>query len=383
MVHNVDPQLSQWDVGRSVKVSDTKATHIHFANQGDSKAVIIDIINGEAKIPDYLLQTGKAIIAYLVLDGVTLESKSFPVRKRERPENYVYEDDQRNYIYELITNAERVIEEASTAVDEASTAADNANQIAQELRTAKENGEFNGPKGDPGSVKYVVVNELPQEDTENAIYLVPVTDGAESNLFDEYIYVDGAWEKIGSSTVAVDLTDYVKKTDYPDSTIKAGVVKVNPTDFGIGAYPTTGILYVTPADKAQIDAKTHVRRPITPHLLDYAVKKGLTDNKEEWTDDEKASARALVGAVGSTDYGSNEKPGLVQGYTPYGIYANPNTGIISIVGASYEEIDAKSNGYRPITPKNLDYAVKSALTTNTITLTDEEKAAVRAWLGID
>lgn len=127
MIHNIDPQLTQWDVGRSVTVSGTNATHIHFANQGDSKAVIMEIVNESAKIPDYLLQTGKSVIAYAVLDGVTLESKSFPVRKRERPENYVYEDDQRNYIYELIASAEDAVESANQATASANTAAGSAN----------------------------------------------------------------------------------------------------------------------------------------------------------------------------------------------------------------------------------------------------------------
>ena len=131
MIHNVDPQLTQWDVGRSVKVSDTMATHVHFANQGDSKAVIIEIVGGSAKIPDYLLQTGKTVVAYAVLDGVTLESKSFPVRKRERPENYVYEDDQRNYIYELITSAEDAVVNANLATQNANEAAEKANQAAK------------------------------------------------------------------------------------------------------------------------------------------------------------------------------------------------------------------------------------------------------------
>ena len=127
MIHNIDPQLTQWDVGRSVTVSGTNATHIHFANQGDSKAVIIEITDGSAKIPDYLLHTGKPVIAYAVLDGVTLESKSFPVRKRERPENYVYEDDQRNYIYELIASAEDAVANANQATASANTAAGSAN----------------------------------------------------------------------------------------------------------------------------------------------------------------------------------------------------------------------------------------------------------------
>lgn len=131
MIQIAGSQLSQWDVGRSVSVSDSKATHVHFANQGDSKAPIIKIENGGAKIPDYLLQTGKALLAYAVLDGVTLECKSFAVRKRERPENYVYEDDRRNYIYELITNAEAAVANANLAIQNANEAANKANQAAK------------------------------------------------------------------------------------------------------------------------------------------------------------------------------------------------------------------------------------------------------------
>ena len=90
----------------------------------------------------------------------------------------------------------------------------------------------------------------------------------------------------------------------------------------------------------------------------------------------------MVGAVGATDYGSNAKPGLVQGYTPYGIFVNSSNGIMSIVGADSNAIDAKKDGYRAITPLYLDYAVKVGITTNTKTLTDEEKAAAQTWLGI-
>ena len=130
MIHIVGPQFTQWDTGRSVSITDSDATHIHFANQGDSKAVIIEITDGLAKVPDYLFQTGKTLLVYAVLDGVTLESKSFSVRKRERPENYVYEEDQRNYIYELITSAETAIKGANTAAENANQATANAGKAA-------------------------------------------------------------------------------------------------------------------------------------------------------------------------------------------------------------------------------------------------------------
>ena len=121
MIQNVGPQFSQWDTGRSVSISDSNATHVHFANQGDSKAVIIEITDGAAKIPDYLFQTGKSLLAYAVLDGVTLECKSFPVRKRARPETYIYEE---------------------TEVKTWESA------VALALTMARESGEFKGEKGD-------------------------------------------------------------------------------------------------------------------------------------------------------------------------------------------------------------------------------------------
>ena len=136
MIQIVGPQLSQWDIGRTVRISNSNANTIHFANQGDSKAPIISVINGEAQIPDYLLQTGKTLLAYAVLDGVTQESKSFTVRKREKPEDYVYEDDQRNYIYELISNAENATKNAHQAAQTASDAAQTAANAATVADTA-------------------------------------------------------------------------------------------------------------------------------------------------------------------------------------------------------------------------------------------------------
>lgn len=123
--------LTQWDTGRSVEIKNVVADHVHFANKGDSKAVIMDIVDSKAKIPDYLLQTGKQLCVYVVENGVTIESKFFFVTKRERPEEYVYDGDQRNYIYELITNAQTATEAANQSAQNANEAADKANQAAK------------------------------------------------------------------------------------------------------------------------------------------------------------------------------------------------------------------------------------------------------------
>lgn len=132
-------ELNQWDTGRGVVVTGIEAEHVHLANQGDSKAVIIGLVdNDDAPIPNFLLQTGKPLCVYAVKDGVTLESKMFSVKKRPRPENYVYEDDQRNYIYELITDANNAIESARNAADGANQAAKEAEDAAKEAEAAAE-----------------------------------------------------------------------------------------------------------------------------------------------------------------------------------------------------------------------------------------------------
>lgn len=136
MIEIIGGQLTQWDVSREVKVTDSTATHVHLANRGDSKAVVQRLEDGKVLIPDYLLQTGKTLCAYAVLNGVTIEVKHFPVQNREKPEGYVYEEDTRNYIYKLIADAESAV-----------VAAQNA---AEEVMAAKESGEFIGETGPQG-----------------------------------------------------------------------------------------------------------------------------------------------------------------------------------------------------------------------------------------
>lgn len=131
MIEIIGSELNQWDDKRVVKVTNSVATHVHFANQGDSVAVVMELADSQALIPNYLLCTGKQLCVYAVKDGVTIERKTFFVRKRERPEEYVYDGDQRNYIYELITDAQTATESANQSAKNASEAAEKANQAAK------------------------------------------------------------------------------------------------------------------------------------------------------------------------------------------------------------------------------------------------------------
>lgn len=84
--------------------------------------------------------------------------------------------------------------------------------------------------------------------------------------------------------------------------------------------------------------------------------------------------------VKNTDYASADKGGIMKINGVYGI-SHYHNGYFGITEPSNEDIENKTT-YRPITVKTLDYAIKVGLTTNTIELTEEEKAKVHSWLGI-
>lgn len=90
----------------------------------------------------------------------------------------------------------------------------------------------------------------------------------------------------------------------------------------------------------------------------------------------------LTEYVKNTDYASRTNYGLVKGGgSTYGVAIN--NGIPEIIPAIETIIDAKTNKQHPITPYYLDYAVAKSITTNTIELADEQKAAAQTWLGIE
>ena len=64
------------------------------------------------------------------------------------------------------------------------------------------------------SLSMKVVNSLPVENIKtNTIYLLDKNKNSETNIYDEYIYVNNKWEVIG--TTEINLSDYVKKDELP------------------------------------------------------------------------------------------------------------------------------------------------------------------------
>lgn len=71
--------------------------------------------------------------------------------------------------------------------------------------------EINNAIGAIATVHFEAVEELPVTDIQtNVIYLVPNEIQSQQNIYDEYLYIDEAWELIGSTQI--DLSNYIQKS---------------------------------------------------------------------------------------------------------------------------------------------------------------------------
>ena len=70
-----------------------------------------------------------------------------------------------------------------------------------------------GKKGDPGAINLLIVNELPLVGSEDTLYFVPKTDTEESDMYDEYVWINNDWELVGTKQITVDLSDYYTKQE--------------------------------------------------------------------------------------------------------------------------------------------------------------------------
>lgn len=88
--------------------------------------------------------------------------------------------------------------------------------------------EVNALIGQIATISFEVVNVLPQTGEANKIYLVPATEGQQQNGYDEYIYVNESWEKIGSTNI--DLSQYATK-EYVNQQISTAVTGLATEEF--------------------------------------------------------------------------------------------------------------------------------------------------------
>lgn len=86
-------ELWQWDTGRKLSV-DADCSQVHFSNKVFGRSIDVDVVDGVAIIPDILLQTDKALMAWAFVgtpeNGYTKISRLFNVNKRNKPADYMF-----------------------------------------------------------------------------------------------------------------------------------------------------------------------------------------------------------------------------------------------------------------------------------------------------
>lgn len=91
---SIDRELFQWEKERNVIVDSSKQiTYVQFYNDKTKEGPEVAVVNGVAKIPNYLLKESLPITALGYVKTLTETKivcrKTFRVLKRARPQSYV------------------------------------------------------------------------------------------------------------------------------------------------------------------------------------------------------------------------------------------------------------------------------------------------------
>ena len=187
---------------------------------------------------------------------------------------------------------------------------------------------------------FVVVTVLPPQPAsgnEKKIHIVPATSTGTQNLYDEYVWVNNAWELLGQFQPVIDLTPYLTKTEAADT--------YQPK----GSYQTT----LVAGNLINIDG-AEISVDLDPSL--YQTKSDSSLN---------TTAKTITGAINElNDIGTTiiNVPELTQDYT---IQANPSNKeqvYIITVGATQHNILYSGdivwqNDVAPVTLANHKYVV--------------------------
>ena len=256
--------------------------------------ILLDKVDNTYVLPiKSSLLTGSDILMQLVIDEPQVGDE-YPVWKSEAFLLKVgYSINSTNEIPEDYPSWIEILDGLRTEVEDATEKALNVNIESEQLTngvkvtTTNQNGEQTitivpqGPQGEPGvpgAVKFIIVQTLPTENIdESAIYLVPSEEPTTQDMYLEYMYINNQWELLGQKQIVVDLTDYVKFTDYATSN-KGGVIKVAPASFTdtnsngiIIANKETYASYQTASDRVFISKGT---------LENVITGKGLVSNTD-------------------------------------------------------------------------------------------------------
>lgn len=127
-------------------------------------------------------------------EGRGLSDENFTIEEKLKLEGLENYDD---------TEVRADVDDNKSAIETLNGDADVEGSVDNKIATAL---------ADVTSIKIEVVKELPEEGENGVIYFLPGSNTLEeSNIYDEYVWMGGDYEKLGSATSTISLVDYYKK----------------------------------------------------------------------------------------------------------------------------------------------------------------------------
>lgn len=423
--------LWQYDYGQILRIQDLglpTAVEIHFSltekggssitRVGTTKDGVTDVV-----IPDSLLENDDAsqdywIYAYIYLTDETSGSTEYKiamkVKSRPRPEAIDRPEDQELFreaiaaVNEAADRAENAVNNLNAGVSEKVTRPDTA-EVGQAL-VVKEIDEH----GKPTTFEAQDMVEVPEwaQKTEKPTYTAKEV-GALPDDTKIPTKVSELENDSGYLTKHQDISGKLDATKLPEAidTALAEAKESGVFDGADGAPGEKG----EKGDKGEPGETTYIENPYDDTELksEIATKITAPENPEvgkvfriktvnedgtfigEWADGGVANLDVRIGGesivkdgVAEIPFGIRNTAGVVRidvYATQGGIYtADPKTGLIRLNSAPQNIIDERNNRYCPITPNNLDYAVKAAMCDGKGSAwSEDEQAAARERMGID
>lgn len=202
----------QWDLDRQVTVDDSSIIEVHFCNRTDECSLVVDVVDGKANVPNIILQNSFDIRVFGYDGKATLHEKTFKVKARTQPADYVYTETTVKRIDEVLAKAEEAAELASTTANEL------YEYVEGHKLTLVDDGEGNVTlqavatgDDDPADLSNYYTKAQTEALIDEAIEGIEIPE-VDLTGYATKQYVDDKIDAIPE----VDLSEYAKTTDIPD-----------------------------------------------------------------------------------------------------------------------------------------------------------------------
>ena len=214
----------QWDINRKLIVNDESIKQVHFCNRTGDCSLVCETYKEDnmlvVDVPNILLQQDWRVRAYAYDGNATLHEALYDVKKRTKPDNYVYTETE-ILKYEYLKERVDQIEENGVSDETIAKA------VGDYLKENDITVDLTGYATEKYVDDAIAAIEIPEVDL-SAYYTAKETD-----------------KKIGDAISAipkVDLTDYAKKSEIPSTvglaTVKYVDEKFSSVDVDLTGYAT-------------------------------------------------------------------------------------------------------------------------------------------------